>query len=207
MTDQISLRCAGTQSVRSTIVRIAAWTMLSGLVASSASAATIHAHRHHVPPQQITAAELASLRNLVEQWRTELASSSPAKYFQGLSLTNPDGTLKNHSFARLLAWENAHPASLLTTTPAATATATAPVLAHAAQIASQSQASPVSASISSPAKSAAYQVLIPPTKAASAGRQVLAAEVMPVPEPSSIVIALALAGMTAGWLRSRRAAP
>ena len=207
MTDQISLRCAGTQSVRSTIVRIAAWTMLSGLVASSASAATIHAHRHHVPPQQITAAELASLRNLVEQWRTELASSSPAKYFQGLSLTNPDGTLKNHSFARLLAWENAHPASLLTTTSADAATA--PVLAHAAQIATQSQASPVSASISSPAKSAAYQVLIPPTKAASAGRQVLAAEVMPVPEPSSIVTALALAGMTAGWLRSRsrRAAP
>ena len=206
MMDPISLRCAGTRSVRSTIVRLAAWTILSGLGASSASAVTIRAHRHHIPPQQITAAELASLRNLVEQWRTELASS-PAKFLQGLSLTNPDGTLKNHSFARLLAWENAHPASLLTTTSAATATATAtaPVLAHAAQIATQSQASPVSASISSPAKSAAYQVLIPPTSAAHPAPPVLAAEVMPVPEPSSILIALALAGMTAGWLR--RAVP
>lgn len=204
MTNRIRGARAVLPTLRSLSVGLVLAAALSGVPPLPAAAATIHAHAHlqHTPRVHHSAAELARLRKMVDQWKTDLASLSPGKLFHGLLPNHSNDTPKHPSTAQILAWRKAHPALALATTQAAGASA--PVLAHQAQISSQNQAAHLNATISTPSKSAAYQVLVPPTSGTVAAPQILVPQVMPVPEPSSAVSALALVGIAGGWWRLRR---
>jgi MYXO-CTERM domain-containing protein len=167
------------------------------LATAPASAAPIKRLPHATRPlRQSFDQELASLQKAVDAWKHGLGNSSTARFFQNLSLTNPNGTLKSHALARLLGLKS----SPMSTAPA--------------------PAAPATSTVSSAPHSSAFMVLIPPTTAdpgavtvsvGGTGRvtatQVLSPEVTPVPEPSSVLSALGLIGLAGAWWRLQRRRP
>jgi hypothetical protein len=180
---------------------------LLGISTPPTRAATIKAHRYNTNHAPAVQKEFASLKALVNSWETSLASSKPVAFFKGLTLTNPDGTLKTHALARLLAWEKRHPATAL---PGAVPPKAAPLVNQQGQVHDQNQAHQIATTISTsaPPRSSPSQILLPPSSAGSTSTTVVpASQTMSVPEPSSVVSALAMLGLAGGWLRLRRVSP
>jgi hypothetical protein len=184
---------------------------LLGLQTPPASAAAIRAHhvrnQAHTTPSQALQNGLAGLQNLVNGWESQLGATRPARFLNGLSPTNHDGTLKNHALARLMMWD--HRVATTPTLPAASNPQVASVASQHATAAAQAQAQQLAATISVPPKSSAFMVLIPPTSATGTTPRapVVAPEVVPVPEPSGVASALALLALSGGWWRLRRVRP
>jgi MYXO-CTERM domain-containing protein len=197
-----------TDSIRRAAAALAIGATLS-LSSFSASAATLKSHKHH-PPSPTVQKEWAAFEKALKKWESQLGGTSATQFLRTHSLTNSNGTLKNHVLSRLLGQSSPSTTSTAAASSATTPTpAAASVMATSAKISAQSQSAQTVGTISAAPKSSMYQVLIPPDQTPTAStpapaQQELSPTAQTVPEPSAIASALAIVGLVGLWSRRRR---
>lgn len=180
-------------------------------------AATIKGHVHSFPTNMSHQRRVDLQEFLVggpAHWAVTRSPQFPA----GLSITNPNGTLKSNSLVNFLFWDRQHAPALFDHRHPRIA----PLLQSLTKTTNAAQMLQVPATISQSSHSSAFMVLVPPTSDPSAGKgsvtvsaaqsasasgsNATAEELVapsPVPEPSSVISTLALFGLASGWYRLR----
>lgn len=203
-----SSRTLGPRTIPAALVGLGlAWS------AGSAAGATIQTYRaHHAP--NISGDEARDIRTFLAggpaRWSVTKAPKLPA----GLTITGPDGSLKQGAMVNFLTWRRAlNPQYFDYRHPRI-----APLFQQQEQAPAFRQAQLLTGTITRPPQSSGFMTL-DPMKAAVESKGVrgpvqtpaAAAPAIPgpapVPEPSGVVSTLALFGLAGGWWRLRRGRP
>jgi hypothetical protein len=184
-------------------------------------AATIKGHVHSFPTN-MSHQQKVDLQEFLVGGPAHWAVTRAPQFPSGLSITNPNGTLKNNSLVNFLFWDRQHDPIFFDRHHPRIAT----LLQSLTKTTRAAQMLQVPATISQPPHSSAFMVLIPPTTDPSAGKGSVTVSATaagsasasasgsnataeglvapsPVPEPSSVISTLALFGVASGWYRLR----
>ena len=215
------IRSATTRSRRLRLVASVslglAWLLTLG--GGRLDAAKIKGHVHSFPTN-MSHQQRVDLQEFLSGGPAHWAVTRPPQFPAGLSITNPNGTLKNNSLVNFLFWDRQHdPVRFDHLHPRI-----APLIHSLTKTTSAAQMLQIPATISQPSHSSAFMVLIPPTSDPSAGKGSVTVSAAgsastsasgsnataeglvapsPVPEPSSVISTLALFGLASGWYRLR----
>lgn len=225
MTAILSLHNGCPSPGRGMRVSLAVFTLLSAIATAPAPAATLRSSATTTTvPRRLYAgsgvnisadAEENLLRFLAggpDRWAKTAAPHFPS----GLVIAHKDGTLRNTIVNQYFYWKRSQNTSQWDSRHPTMA----PLFQQYDKNLAAFQAQYIARAISQPSRSAAFQVLVPPTTTAatgvtagttagSTGTTSPVAQVMPqpVPEPASVVSTLGLFGIAGGWwARGRRQA-